>query len=143
MKEEELLEQQTGQEPTEEAPPAEPVLMRRELEAERQALEAEKAAFARQKLENAVSRELVGRGLPGEMAQFLTGTDEEQSLENVEQFECLFREGLAKAITQRMRGAGAPREPARSKGYSRDTLRGMSASEINAHWDEVSRALRG
>jgi hypothetical protein len=42
-----------------------------------------------------------------------------------------------------MRGAGAPREPARSKGYSRDTLRGMSVSEINAHWDEVSRALRG
>lgn len=118
-----------------------PVLMRQALEAERKALEEQKAAFASQLLEAAVGRELASRGLPEEFARFLAGKDEEESLENVEQFEALFRESLAKAVTQRMRGVGAPREPAKKRGYSRESLKGMSTKEINAHWEEITRAL--
>lgn len=134
LEEEELL---TQEEERQEGP----VLMRQALEAERQALEEQKAAFAAQLLEAAVGRELASRGLPEEFARFLTGEDEEKSLENVEQFESLFRESLAKAVTQRMRGVGAPREPAKKRGYSRESLKGMSAREINAHWEEITRAL--
>lgn len=127
---EEAVQQDTG-----------PVLLRQELEAERRALEEQKAAFAAQQLQNSVSRELSSRGLSQAFAPFLTGADEAESLDNVDLFEKLFRESLSKEVTRRMRGSGAPREPARARGYSRETLRGMSAQEINAHWAEISQCI--
>lgn len=118
-----------------------PVLLRQELEAERRALEEQKAAFAAQQLRNSVKQELSNRGFSQEFAPFLTGATEAESLDNVELFESLFRESLSKEVARRMRGGGAPREPAKARGYSRESLRGMSPKEINAHWDEISQCI--
>lgn len=119
-----------------------PVLLREALEAERRELEAQKAAFAAQKLRQAVEQELTARGLDGGFADFVTGGDEAESLDRVERFEALFRAGVAREVTRRMQGAGAPRAPKQAAGYTRESLRGMSAGEINAHWDEIANSLR-
>ncbi|MCD7822056.1 MAG: DUF4355 domain-containing protein, partial [Clostridiales bacterium] len=100
--EERREEQQEPMEPPVAAPEQGPVLMRQALEAERKALDEEKAAFAAQRLEDAVGRELASRGLSTAFARFLTGQDEAQALEQVELFEALFRESLAQAVTERM-----------------------------------------
>jgi hypothetical protein len=146
MKDEEL--EQVQQEecvdaPEVEAPPVvEPVLLRDELEAQRRALEAEKAAFEREKLVALVERELVSRGLAAEFAVYLTGNDEAESLAQIEAFEALFQASLRRELTRRLGSTGAPREPKGQRGYSRESLRRMSAGEINQHWEEISRTLQ-
>lgn len=113
-----------------------------QLSREREALENEKQAFARQRMEMAVAQELQKRGLSSAFAPWLAGDTPEESAENIDTFELLFQEALAAAVTSRMRGAGAPREPAQPRAYSREEIRSMSPREINSHWEEVQNALK-
>lgn len=113
-----------------------------QLSRERDALEQEKALFVRQRMEVAVAQELQKRGLSAAFAPWLAGSTPEESAENIDTFEALFQEALAAAVTSRMRGAGAPREPAHPRAYSREEIRGMSLREINNHWEEVQKALK-
>lgn len=125
-------------------PAAEPMNADRQaLEAEREALEAEKAAFARQRMEVAVGQELGRRNLPTAFAPWLTGETTEESVQRIETFEVLFQEAIAATVTNRMRGAGAPRAPPPAHSYSREELRNMTHQEINANWEAVRRALEG
>ena len=144
MKDEELeqVQQEECVEVPEAPPVVEPVLLRDELEAQRRALEAEKAAFEREKLVALVERELVSRGLAAEFAVYLTGNDEAESLAQIEAFEALFQASLRRELTRRLGSTGAPREPKGQRGYSRESLRRMSAGEINQHWEEISRTLQ-
>ena len=113
-----------------------------QLSREREVLEGEKQAFARQRMEVAVGQELQKRGLAATFAPWLASDTPEESAENIDTFELLFQEALSAAVTSRMRGTGAPREPNQPKAYSREEIRGMSRREINAHWEEVQNALK-
>jgi hypothetical protein len=137
-----IMEETVTQQEERLEPTIEPVLMREQLEEQRMALEAEKARFERQKLEDLVARELSVRGLGAEFAPYLTGESEEESLERVDKFDGLFRERLRAELQKRLRSQSAPREPERPQGYTREQLRRMSAGEINAHWAEIASVLR-
>lgn len=139
---EEMERQEQMAEPEERVMP-EPVLLRDELERQRLALEAEKAAFEREKLTALVERELVNRGLAPEFAAFLTGADEAESLMRIEAFEGLFQEALRRELTRRLGDLSAPREPSKQRGFTRERLRQMSAGEINRNWEEIQRTLKG
>jgi hypothetical protein len=139
---EEMERQEQTAEPEERVMP-EPVLLRDELERQRLALEAEKAAFEREKLTALVERELVNRGLAPEFAAFLTGADEAESLMRIEAFEGLFQEALRRELTRRLGDLSAPREPSKQRGFTRERLRQMSAGEINRNWEEIQRTLKG
>lgn len=115
---------------------------REALDRERAELEAEKKEFARRQMEAAVAEALSKRGLPAAFAPWLAGETPEESAQRLDTFELLFREAVAAAVTERMRGDGPPREPAKPRGYSREELRALSRREINAHWEEVQRSLR-
>lgn len=91
-----------------------------QLSREREALEQEKQDFARQRMEVAVGQELQKRGLPAAFAPWLAGDTPEESAENIDTFELLFQEALAAAVTSRMRGTGAPREPNRPPGLQQE-----------------------
>lgn len=119
---------------------AEPEEIRR-LAEERESLEAEKAAFAQQRMEVAVGQELCKRGLPAAFAPWLAGETAEESAQRIDTFEVLFQEAIAQAVTSRMRGCGAPKAPQAARGYSREELRNMTHQEINANWTAVQRAL--
>lgn len=120
--------------------PSEPEEARR-LAEERQALEAEKAAFARQRMEVAVGQELCKRNLPAAFAPWLAGETAEESAQRIDAFEVLFQEAIAQAVTSRMRGSGAPKAPQAPRGYSWEELRNMTHQEINANWTAVQKAL--
>lgn len=113
-----------------------------DLDRERQALEKQRQLYQGKLLELAVAGELQRRGISPALAQFVAPGDPETVGERIDRFEELFRSALTLAVTERMRGTGAPREPARAAGYDRERLRQLSPQEINAHWEEISQVLR-
>ena len=76
------------------AEPSEPEEARR-LAEEREALEEEKAAFARQRMEVAVGQELCKRNLPAAFAPWLAGETAEESAQRLDTFEVLFQEAIS------------------------------------------------
>lgn len=113
-----------------------------DLNAQLEALMAQRQEYEAKLRELEVMAELRRRGLSGDLAPYLTLPAGEDVKEWMDGFEALFREALVQAMTERLRGLGAPKEPTKAHGYSRGELRGLSAQEINAHWEEVARALR-
>lgn len=82
-----------------------------QLERERAALEADKAAFARQQLQVTVGTELQKRGLSAEFAPWLTGDDAESSQANINRFEAMWNASITAAVNTRMRADTPPRDP--------------------------------
>lgn len=115
---------------------------RAELEERTRALERQEADYARRACQMAVADRLVSLGLPSGFAGWLTGETEEESLGRVAEFEAAFRGAVSDSVTARMGGA-PPAEPACTPAYDRETLRGMSPREINAHWAEIQNTLKG
>lgn len=100
------------------------------------------AALEQRERELEVASHLVELGLPAAFAPWLTGGDAEESRARVDQFESAFRGAVSDSVTLRMAGF-APQEPVQAPAYDRQTLRGMSPREINAHWAEIQHTLKG
>lgn len=113
-----------------------------ELESQREALEEERRQWEMEKRSLKVAAFLREQGISEVFAPYFACVEEEMLEQAAEEFHAAFRQAVKEAVAQRLRGAGAPREPAKAQGYSREELRNLSAREINAHWDEVVRALR-
>lgn len=116
---------------------------REALEQERAALDEERQCWQVKVQELKAAALLQERGLPVELAPYFAAADEEQLQEKVDRFEALFREAVARAVVERLRGRETPREPAKARGYSRSELKQLSAKEINSHWEEIVKTLKG
>ena len=90
-----------------------------QLERDRAALDAERAAFARQQLQVTVGTELQKRGLSAEFAPWLTGEDAESSQANINRFEAMWRNSITAAVNARMRADTPPRDPKPAVDYSK------------------------
>lgn len=115
------------------------------LAAEVAALRAQQEVMRREALAAKAAALLTQMGLPGELAECCVPgqVDSEEALEErVQALAHRFREAVTVAVARRLRGRGAPKAPMKVPAYSREELKGMSAGEINAHWEEVVRALR-
>lgn len=71
---------------------------------ERETFEAEKRAFALEKLKNQTGKELLSKGLSADFAEFLTAQDAKQTKANLDSFEKFFRAEIEKAVQVRLRG---------------------------------------
>lgn len=85
---------------------------------------------------------LTSLGLSPKFAPWLTGDTAEESRARVEAFDQLFRGAVSDTVTQRMGGC-VPTEPVPTPAFDRDTIRGMTPREINAHWAEIQNTLKG
>lgn len=85
---------------------------------------------------------LASLGLSPKFAPWLTGQTSEESRQRVEEFDQLFRGAVSDTVTQRMAGF-VPAEPVPAPAFDRDTIRGMTPREINAHWAEIQNTLKG
>lgn len=85
---------------------------------------------------------LASLGLSPKFAPWLTGQTSEESRQRVEEFDQLFRGAVSDTVTQRMSGF-VPAEPVPAPAFDRDTIRGMTPREINAHWAEIQNTLKG
>ena len=85
---------------------------------------------------------LASLGLSPKFAPWLTGETSEESQARVEEFDQLFRGAVSETVTGRMSGF-VPAEPVPAPAFDRETIRGMSPREINAHWAEIQNTLKG
>ena len=90
-----------------------------QLSKDRAALDAERAEFARQRLQVSVGTELQKRGLSAEFAPYLTGEDSESSQAAIDAFENLWKSSLATAVNDRMRSDVLPKDPKPAVDYSK------------------------
>lgn len=113
-----------------------------EYDARFAALEERSAAQAQRERQVDTADELTRLGLPAGFAPWLTGATAEESHARVAEFERTFRDAVRDSVTARMAGA-APVEPVPTPAFDRESLRGMSPGEINAHWAEIQNTLKG
>lgn len=105
-------------------------------------LDVREADYERRMRQLGVADRLVSLGLPSSFALWLTADTEEESMARLEAFDAAFRAGVSDAVTARMAG-DAPAEPVPAPAMDRETIRGMSPREINAHWAEIQHTLKG
>lgn len=107
-----------------------------------QAVAAEQARYNALVRETELARRLQEAGLDPAFAPLVKGADEGEDQERLELFQTLLRAQLSAAISARMRGMETPREPQQSPQYDRESLKGMSLREINAHWADIANAMK-
>lgn len=98
---------------------------RYQLQQEKQKLEQERAAFSKEQLKTSVGKELLARGLNPAFAEYLTGTDAEDSQKRIDAFEESFRAAVADSLNQKMRG-NPPKDPAKDPDKDDPFLKGFN-----------------
>ena len=114
---------------------------RYQLDKDRAAFDAQKASFAAEQMRVTVGAELQKRGLDAGLAEFLAGKTAEESTANLEKFQSIWDKAISATVTDRMRGAGAPKDPKGGAALTRESIKKMSRSEINANWDAIQKTL--
>lgn len=112
------------------------------LAAERSVLDTQRRDFEHRMRQVAVGTSLQQRGLDAAFAPYLTGETEDECEKRVEQFTKLFQAALSQAVADRMRSPEPPRAPNPTGELTRESLRGMSAREINGRWAQISDLLK-
>lgn len=107
-----------------------------------QAVAAEQARYDALVRETKLARRLQEAGLDPAFAALVKGADEGEDEQRLAQFQTLLRTQLSTAISARMRGMEIPREPEKPQQYDRESLKGMSLREINAHWADIADAMK-
>lgn len=113
-----------------------------QFEKDKKAFEAERKKFEHEQLVVATGKELLKRGLDSSFASYLTGTNAEDTNAKIDSFEQLFNSAVTNATNKKMQGE-PPKEPKTVKTITLDTIKTMSADEINKNWDEVQLVLAG
>lgn len=106
------------------------------------AVAAEQARYNALVRETSLARRLQEAGLDPAFAALVKGKDEGEDEARLERFETLLRGQLSAAISARLRGLEPPREPETPRQYDRESLKGMSRQEINAHWADIADAMK-
>ena len=114
---------------------------RYQLDKDRAAFDAQRASFAAEQMRVTVGAELQKRGLDAGLAEFLAGKTAEESTANLEKFQSIWDKAISATVTDRMRGGGAPKDPKGGAALTRESIKKMSRSEINANWDAIQKTL--
>lgn len=106
-------------------------------------LEAREAAITRRELTAQAKEQLADKGLPVTLAEILNFSDAESCSKSIETVEKAFQTAVEKAVEERIKG-GKPikKAPSSSSGITVDSIKSMTAEEINANWDEVQNVLK-
>lgn len=105
--------------------------------------EAEMKAFEQEKIKNQTMKLLNEKGLPVELCQFIQSNTADEIMENVEVFEKCWSEAIEKSVNARLRTSGELKTSTTTKAkYSLDSIRNMTADEINRNWDEIKRCMK-
>ena len=114
---------------------------RYQLDKDRAAFDAQRASFAAEQMRVTVGAELRKRGLDAGLAEFVAGKTAEESTANLEKFQSIWDKAISATVTDRMRGGGAPKDPKGGAALTRESIKKMSRSEINANWDAIQKTL--
>lgn len=113
---------------------------RYQLNKEKTAFEVEKKKFEAEQMKVATGKELLKRGLDSSFADYLTGNNAEETVARIDSFEQAFNTAVANATNKQMKGK-TPKDIQNPNGITMEQIKNMTASEINANWEEVQKVL--
>lgn len=113
---------------------------RYQFDKEKSAFEVEKKKFESEQMKVATGKELLKRGLDSSFADYLTGGSAEETVARIDQFEKAFNTAVANATNQKMQG-NAPKDIENSSAITLESIKKMTASEINENWEDVQKVL--
>lgn len=90
-------------------------------------------------LTNKYSKTLSEKGLPIDLVDFIVSEDEEKILANIEKFEGMFNNVADSKVKAKLGDMDyqPPKGGEPKAKYSMDDIKGMSADEINKHWNDI------
>lgn len=101
----------------------------------------EKKNFEHEQLKNAAGSELLKRGLDASFAEYLTADTAENTTARIDTFEKVFNNALGDAFNKKMKG-NPPKDVNKPSTLTKEQIKQMSPTEINANWDAVKEALK-
>lgn len=105
-------------------------------------LDDREAAINRRELTAQAKVQLADKGIPTELADVLNYTDAESCKKSIETVSKAFQSAVEKAVEERIKGGKPPKRVPGNANITLDSIKTMSASEINANWDEVQKVLK-
>lgn len=105
-------------------------------------LDDREAAINRRELTAQAKVQLADKGIPTELADVLNYTDADSCKKSIETVSKAFQSAVEKAVEERIKGGKPPKKVPGSANITLDSIKAMSASEINANWDEVQKVLK-
>ncbi|MGG4213872.1 DUF4355 domain-containing protein [Paenibacillus sp. FSL L8-0638] len=114
-----------------------------EVEKLRTEVENMKLEKQRERLTSQAIKIASEKKLPLPLVDFFIGADEEATTANLAVLEQSLEGAIQQQVEQRLKGDGYT-PPANSTGrtFTLDSIKGMSPTEINQHWDQVKEALQ-
>lgn len=106
-------------------------------------LDAREAAITRRELTAQAKVQLADKGIPTELAEILNLTDADTCKKSIETVEKAFQSAVEKAVEERLKGKAPMKKAPVSTEITLDTIKNMSPQEINEHWDEVQKIMKG
>ena len=90
---------------------------RKQFEEEKRMFKEQMKAFEQQKIKNQTMQMLGERNMPVELAQFITSSNADEILDNVNVFQKHFNEAVEKVVVERLRGRSPKVSTNKSKDY--------------------------
>lgn len=104
-------------------------------------LDDRKAAITRRELTAQAKVQLADKGIPTELAEILNLTDAESCKKSIEIVEKAFQTAVEKAVEEKIKGNAPIKKVPGNTTISLESIKNMSAKEINENWDEVQKIM--
>ncbi|MET3212131.1 UNVERIFIED_CONTAM: hypothetical protein ABIC26_005147 [Paenibacillus sp. PvR008] len=117
----------------------------KEIEVEKLRAEVEnmKLEKQRERLTSQAIKIASEKKLPLPLVDFFIGTDEDATTANLGMLEQSLQLAIQQQVEQRLKGDGyTPPAGLTGSTFTMDSIKGMSQSEINQHWDQVKQVLQ-
>lgn len=104
-------------------------------------LDDREAAITRRELTAQAKVQLADKGIPTELAEILNLTDAESCKKSIEIVETAFQSAVEKAVEEKIKGNVPMKKVPGNTTISLESIKNMSAKEINENWDEVQKIM--
>lgn len=104
-------------------------------------LDDRETAITRRELTAQAKVQLADKGIPTELAEILNLTDAESCKKSIEIVEKAFQTAVEKAVEEKIKGNAPIKKVPGNTTISLESIKNMSAKEINENWDEVQKIM--
>lgn len=107
-------------------------------------LDDREAVITRRELTAQAKVQLADKGIPTELAEILNLTDAESCKKSIEIVEKAFQTAVERAVGEKIKGNPPMKKaPENEKTITLDSIKTMSAKEINENWEAVQKTMAG
>lgn len=105
-------------------------------------LDAREAAITKRELTAQAKATLEGKGLPQSLAELLDYSSAEACNESINKVALAFQSAVDTSVNDRIKGGKPITKVPSNTTLTMDSIKNMSAEEINKNWDQVQEAMK-